>query len=54
MINVNIKSRRSFISKAAIAAAMTHSHHCLLLARDMKQAIDKTPKRSAPADLKDH
>src|SRR5215204_4151128 len=45
-------SRRSFITKAAIAAAMTPFASLSTFGQGYEQAIDKTPKRSAPADLK--
>jgi galactonate dehydratase len=45
-------SRRKFLSKAAIAAAMTPFAPLTSFGRTYEEAIDKTPKRSAPADLK--
>src|SRR6186997_3093460 len=45
-------SRRSFITKAAVAAAMTPLASLTSFGQGYEQAIDKTPKRSAPADLK--
>ena len=45
-------SRRSFITKAAVAAAMTPFASLSTFGQGYEQAIDKTPKRSAPADLK--
>src|SRR6187431_2609096 len=42
-------SRRSFISKAAIAAALSP---LATFAQGYETAIDKTPKSSAPSDLK--
>ena len=45
-------SRRSFISKAAIAAAMTPFASLSTFGQGYEQAIDKTPMRSAPSDLK--
>ena len=40
-------SRRSFISKAAIVAAMTPFASLSTFGQGYEQAIDKTPKRSA-------
>src|SRR5688572_7361592 len=45
-------SRRSFITKAAITAAMTPFASLTTFGRGYEEAIDKTSKRSAPADLK--
>jgi galactonate dehydratase len=45
-------SRRSFITKAAVAAAITPFASLTSFGQGYEQAIDKTPKRSAPADLK--
>jgi galactonate dehydratase len=45
-------SRRSFISKAAIAAAMTPFASLSTFGQGYEQAIDKAPKYSAPSDLK--
>ena len=45
-------SRRKFLSKAAIAAAMTPFTTLTTFGRGYEEAIDKTSKRSAPADLK--
>lgn len=45
-------SRRSFISKAAIAAAMTPLASLSTFAKEYEQAIDRTPKTSPPSDLK--
>jgi len=45
-------SRRSFITKAAIAAAMTPFASVSSFGQGYKEAIDKTPKISPPADLK--
>src|SRR6186713_3161326 len=45
-------SRRSFITKAAVAAAMTPFASLTSFGQGYQDAIDKTPKRSAPADLK--
>src|SRR6187431_570725 len=47
-----INSRRSFITKAAIAAAITPFASLSTFGQGYEHAIDKTPKRSAPADLK--
>ena len=48
----NLSSRRSFISKAAIMAAMTPMAALSGFGQEYKQAIDRTPKSSAPSDLK--
>src|SRR6187397_1836050 len=45
-------SRRSFITKAEVAAAMTPFASQSSFGQGYEDAIDKTPKRSAPADLK--
>jgi galactonate dehydratase len=45
-------SRRNFISKAAIAAAMTPFASLSGFGRGYEQAVDKFEKRSAPSDLK--
>ena len=45
-------SRRSFITKAAVAAAITPFASLTTFGQGYEQAIDKTPKRSSPADLK--
>jgi galactonate dehydratase len=45
-------SRRSFLSKAAIAAAMTPLAPLAGFGRQYQEAIDKAPKNSAPSDLK--
>src|SRR6187551_3769128 len=45
-------SRRSFITKAAIAAAVTPFTSLSTFGQGYEHAIDKTSKRSAPADLK--
>ncbi|MEO7766755.1 MAG: mandelate racemase/muconate lactonizing enzyme family protein, partial [Ferruginibacter sp.] len=45
-------SRRNFISKAAIAAAITPFTSLSTFGQGFTEAIDKTPKFSAPADLK--
>jgi len=45
-------SRRKFLNKAAIAAAMTPFASLSSFGQGYEQAIDKTPKRSAPSDLK--
>jgi galactonate dehydratase len=47
----NTTSRRSFINKAAIAAAMTPFASLATFGQGYEQAIDKT-KRSSPSDLK--
>ena len=44
-------SRRSFISKAAIAAAMTPLASLSAFGKGLEDAIEKTPKPSAPSDL---
>ena len=48
----NNSSRRKFLSKAAIAAAMTPLASLSTFGQGYEQAIDKTPKRSVPSDLK--
>ena len=48
----NHNSRRSFLSKAAIAAAMTPFASMAAFGNGYEQAVDKYPKRSAPSDLK--
>lgn len=45
-------SRRSFVTKAAIAAAMTPFVSLATFGQGYEQAIDKTPKLSSPSDLK--
>src|SRR5215204_5828499 len=45
-------SRRSFITKAAIAAAMTPFASLSTFGKGYENAIDKTPKFSPPSDLK--
>jgi galactonate dehydratase len=45
-------SRRSFITKAAIAAAMTPFASLSTFGQGYQTAIDKTPKLSSPSDLK--
>src|SRR6187401_1966202 len=45
-------SRRSFITKAAIAAAITPFASLSTFGQEYEQAINKTAKPSAPADLK--
>ncbi|MBL7743752.1 MAG: mandelate racemase/muconate lactonizing enzyme family protein [Chitinophagaceae bacterium] len=47
-----INSRRSFITKAAVAAAMTPFASLSSFGRGYEEAIDKTPKKSPPSDLK--
>ena len=49
---INSTSRRKFLSKAAIAAAITPFASLSTFGQGYEEAIDKTPKRSAPADLK--
>lgn len=44
-------SRRSFISKAAIAAAITPFASLSSFGKGLEDAIEKTPKSSAPSDL---
>jgi galactonate dehydratase len=44
-------SRRSFISKAAIAAAMAPLASMSAFGKGLEDAIEKTPKASAPSDL---
>ena len=51
-IQCQIHSRRSFITKAAIAAAMTPFASLSTFGQGYEKAIDKTPKPSAPSDLK--
>jgi galactonate dehydratase len=46
------KSRRSFLSKAAIAAAMTPLAPLIGFGKGYEEAIDKTIKYSPPSDLK--
>ena len=48
----NNSSRRKFLSKAAIAAALTPLASLSTFGQGYEQAIDKTPKRSVPSDLK--
>jgi galactonate dehydratase len=45
-------SRRSFLSKAAVAAAMTPLAPLAGFGNGYQQAIEKAPKNSAPSDLK--
>ncbi|MEO6732156.1 MAG: mandelate racemase/muconate lactonizing enzyme family protein [Ferruginibacter sp.] len=45
-------SRRSFLSKAAMAAAMAPFAPLAAFGKPMEDAIDRTPKFSAPTDLK--
>ncbi|MEO6313608.1 MAG: mandelate racemase/muconate lactonizing enzyme family protein [Chitinophagaceae bacterium] len=45
-------SRRNFLSKAALAAALTPFASLSAFGGGYEQAIDKTPKYSAPSDLK--
>src|SRR5436190_7365995 len=48
----NSTSRRSFITKAAIASALAPLASLSTFGQGYENAIDKTPKRSAPSDLK--
>ena len=48
----NTSSRRKFLSKAAIAAAMTPFAPLATFGQGYEQAIDKAPKHSAPSDIK--
>src|SRR5918998_3523747 len=45
-------SRRSFLSKAALAAAMAPLAPLATFGRPMENAIEKTPMPSPPSDLK--
>ena len=45
-------SRRSFITKAAMAAAMTPFTLYQSFGKGLTNAIERTPKSSAPSDLK--
>ena len=45
-------SRRSFITKSAIAAAMTPFAALSTFGREYEQAVDRTPKASPPTNLK--
>ena len=45
-------SRRSFISKAAIAAAMSPLASLTTFGQGYEQAVDRTPKASPPSSLK--
>jgi galactonate dehydratase len=45
-------SRRSFLSKAAIAAAMTPLAPLAGFGKQYQEAVDKAPKNSAPSDLR--
>ncbi|MBS1563240.1 MAG: mandelate racemase/muconate lactonizing enzyme family protein, partial [Bacteroidetes bacterium] len=45
-------SRRSFLNKAAIAAAMSPMAALAGFGNEYKRAIDRTPKASPPSDLK--
>ena len=45
-------SRRKFLTKAAVAAAMAPLAPLASFGKPMEEAIDKTPKFSAPSDLK--
>jgi galactonate dehydratase len=44
-------SRRSFLSKAAIAAAMTPFVSLSGFGQGLEEAVEKTPKTSPPSDL---
>src|SRR4249920_2741382 len=48
----NPTSRRSFLSKAAVAAALAPIAPFSSFATGFEKAIDRTPKSSAPSDLK--
>jgi galactonate dehydratase len=48
----NITSRRKFLNKAAIAAALTPFASLATFGQGYEEAIDKTHKRSIPSDLK--
>lgn len=48
----NHNSRRSFLSKAAVAAAMTPFASLSAFGNGYEDAVEKFPKRSAPSDLK--
>ncbi len=48
----NSSSRRSFLSKAALAAALAPAAPLATFGRSYETAIEKAPKPSAPADLK--
>src|SRR6186997_2534536 len=48
----NNNSRRSFISKAAIAAAMAPLASLSTFGQGYQQAVDRTPKASPPSNLK--
>jgi galactonate dehydratase len=48
----NSTSRRSFITKAAIASALAPLASLSTFGQGYENAIDKNPKRSAPSDLK--
>ena len=45
-------SRRSFLSKAAMAAAIAPFAPLAAFGKPMQDAIEKTPKASPPSDLK--
>src|SRR5688572_33356693 len=45
-------SRRSFITRAAVAAAMTPFASLSTFGNGYEEAIDKTPMKSPPSDLK--
>jgi galactonate dehydratase len=48
----NLTSRRSFFTKAAVAAAVTPFVSLSAFGREYEDAIDKTPRASAPSDLR--
>jgi galactonate dehydratase len=48
----NQSSRRSFLSKTAIAAAMAPFASLSTFGQGYQQAVDRTPKASSPTDLK--
>jgi galactonate dehydratase len=48
----NPTSRRSFFKKAAIATALANVSPLTTFGKGYETAIDKTPKMSAPTDLK--
>ncbi len=48
----NPTNRRSFFKKAAIATALTNLSPFTTFGQVYEKAVDKTPKNSAPADLK--
>jgi galactonate dehydratase len=48
----NNNSRRSFLSKAALASAFMPLASLEVFGEGYKDAVDRTPKPSAPSDLK--